>query len=190
MAPDEDLPFQRLWISGIMPGLNEVLDAKATFTRRTPSSKRWNGYAHMKRIWTRQIWLFIKAQRFQIPSGFGYFTFVHFERDRRRDPDNLTAGPRKLILDALKAAQLIPGDGWQYVHGLAHYWTIDKMRPGIELFVTPGRCLSPDEIRRFHHEKDEPWPPSPSLKRNNPVKHPGSSAISGRSSGLLNTSTP
>lgn len=40
------------------------------------------------------------------------FRFDWFEADKKRDPDNITAGGRKIILDAMRATGMLKNDGW------------------------------------------------------------------------------
>lgn len=100
-----------LWIPGPLPGLNELLAAAKS------GRGRGNAYSRLKAEWTDIIWAHVKSARWhtiQIPAVI-YFHWV--ERNRKRDPDNVAAGGRKLILDALVKAGSLPGDGWDYVKG-------------------------------------------------------------------------
>lgn len=54
-----------------------------------------------------------------IPKGVRCkFEFTWFETTRKRDPDNIAAGGRKIILDAMRAIGMLSNDGWSsYVEG-------------------------------------------------------------------------
>lgn len=97
-----------LWIPGQMPGLNELI-AAAKGAGGTGAA-----YAKLKRAWTETVWALAKRDRlphFQRAS----LAFEWREPNRRRDPDNIAAGGRKLILDGLVTAKVLPGDGWAHV---------------------------------------------------------------------------
>lgn len=107
-----------LWVSGPLPGMNELVAAAKG------AGGRGYLYAVMKREWTDAVCMLAKAAR--LPK----FTCVlmHFqwrEKGRRRDPDNIAAGGRKLVLDGLVKAGVLPGDGWKHVAS----WT--------DSFITP-----------------------------------------------------
>ena len=49
--------------------------------------------------------------------------FDWHEMGRERDLDNIAAGGRKFILDAMVAAKVLPGDGWRWVRGFRdQFW--------------------------------------------------------------------
>jgi hypothetical protein len=71
---------------------------------------------------TKQNWvLAISAwarRHLLIPPAFPItITFRWYEKARRRDPDNVCAGGRKLILDGLVTAGILPGDGPNVICG-------------------------------------------------------------------------
>lgn len=98
-----------LWVPGPLPSLNELIAAAKG------SGGRGRAYARIKRQWTQDIWAWAKAARLPAFRGGVTLSFHWFERNRRRDPDNVAAGGRKLILDGLVAAGVLPGDGGRTV---------------------------------------------------------------------------
>jgi hypothetical protein len=118
--------YAALWIPGPMPGLNEILGARGSVNvAKAGTHKRGNDYASLKREWTTVIQGLSMQARIrpgEIPACA--YTFLHYERDQRRDPDNFCGGAQKLTLDALKAAGLIRNDGWGDVLGLRHHWLV------------------------------------------------------------------
>ena len=40
-----------------------------------------------------------------------------YEKDQRRDLDNISSFGRKVIQDALVEAEILPDDGWKYIKG-------------------------------------------------------------------------
>jgi hypothetical protein len=95
---------------------------------------RGRHYARLKRDWTNAVQCC--AQAAKLPAFLERVTlaFTWWERDRRRDPDNVAAGGRKMILDGLVAAGVLLGDGWRVVAG----WTdaFDLGEPGVRVTIT------------------------------------------------------
>ncbi len=97
-----------LWIPGPMPGLNELIAAAKG------AGGRGVAYAKLKRQWTETVWALAKRERLPYFERAS-FSFEWREPNRKRDPDNVAAGGRKLILDGLVLAKVLPGDGWAHV---------------------------------------------------------------------------
>lgn len=149
--------LQRLWIPGPLPCLNDIIDD----SRRTFKSRRKDGksaiasvYSKSKKAWTQSIVVQAKKQGFQRITGPACYTFVCYELHKRRDPDNFTAGAKKLIFDALQASGLLENDGWKHVLGIAAFWEARPTLPGVTLFVAPG-CLSKEAafLMEKQHER-------------------------------------
>lgn len=105
-----------LWVPGPLPGMNEmVASAKG-------GGGTGRGYSALKRRWTDSVMLLAKRLP-HFPRAS--LTFTWYERERRRDPDNIAAA-KKLILDGLVAAKVLPGDGWNYVAGFRDEWLLAK----------------------------------------------------------------
>ena len=123
-----------LWIPGVLPGLNEIIEA------RRITRGRWNKYTDMKRAIGEEIQLLARAQKFGPITEPAYYTYLHLEKDRRRDPSNFTAGGQKLIEDGLQGGvgrtAYIPGDGWKHVLGSQHHWRVDERGSGVFLVVS------------------------------------------------------
>lgn len=121
-----------LWIPCPLPGLNELISAAKG------SGGHGTAYAQLKRQWTEAVWALAKAARIDKPGPFERPVMIDFqwvERDRRRDPDNVAAGGRKLILDGLVAAGVLAGDGWRHIDGWWDRWTVDPARPGVGVTI-------------------------------------------------------
>lgn len=127
-------PFQLLWIDGPLPGLNELIDsAKRPFGH---GRRRRDGYSELKRRWTRTVVEAARAAQLRsLPRV--WIRFVWRERTRRRDPDNVAAGGRKVILDGLVAAGVLPGDGWAVIEGWEDVFESSGAAPGalVELYA-------------------------------------------------------
>jgi len=92
------------------------------------------GYSKMKKAWTDTVWALAKSARLEPIAGRVMLHFEWIEKDKRRDPDNIAAGGRKLILDGLVKAGVLKGDGWRYVDT----WT-DSFKTTLGMYL-PG-CM-------------------------------------------------
>lgn len=118
-----------LWIPGPLPGLNEILEAAKG---AGGSGAR---YARLKKQWTETVaWLAVKA-RFVPLSAPAHFAFTWRERDRRRNPDNIAAGGRKLVFDGLVLAKKMRNDGWGEIAGWSDAFEVVQDSPGVRLVV-------------------------------------------------------
>lgn len=65
-----------------------------------------------------------------------HISFDWHETTMRRDPDNISGGGRKIILDALVFAKVIPDDGPKYVAGFTDRFIYSPTRqPGVALII-------------------------------------------------------
>ena len=61
--------------------------------------------------------------------------YIWYERDMRRDLDNVSSFGRKVIQDALVKAAILKGDGWKYVVGFSDRFEVGKENPRIEVLI-------------------------------------------------------
>jgi hypothetical protein len=117
-----------LWVPGPLPGLNELIAAAKG------AGGTGRAYSRLKRQWTETVWALAKEARIDKPGPFErpvLITFEWVEKDRRRDPDNVAAGGRKLILDGLVEAGVLAGDGWRHIRAWNDRWvTVDEVIGG------------------------------------------------------------
>ena len=119
---------QRLWVPGRLPGLNEVIAAAKG------RGGRGHAYATMKRTVGEMIWAYAKAARL-CPVKRARLAFRWVEKDKRRDPDNVSSAGRKFVFDSLVAAGVLPGDGWAAVAGWSDEFEVGT-RHGVEVTIT------------------------------------------------------
>jgi len=120
-------PLATLFIPGQLPGLNELISAAKGY------GGKGLGYSKLKRKWTDSIARLAKSKK--IPAvTVAQFRFLWVEPNRKRDPDNIAAGGRKLILDALVKAKVLPDDGWDEVWGWTDSFGINK-HPGVRVEI-------------------------------------------------------
>lgn len=121
--------------------MNEIINAKG---------EKWGGkysrYNKMKGEWHCKVAeAAFHSEMVHRSLGCGHFTYFCMEPTKRRDPSNVTAGAIKLIEDGLQECGVIAGDGWKNVGGIASYWDIDKVDPGVHVFISTDRTLTRDE---------------------------------------------
>jgi len=104
------------------PDLNEMLHAaNSTYRLRTGATVQSSRYATMKKKYAADVGNLIRQyyrRLGMVPPHISKdlrvaIRFDWYEADRRRDPDNLAGGGRKIILDAAQAIGLLPHDGWR-----------------------------------------------------------------------------
>lgn len=126
---------QRFTIPSRLPGLNELLGWSTSFYLR--GGKRLSKYTECKRNLTDGIAALAKAARLK-PVERCHLTFYWTEPNRRRDPDNIAAGGRKLILDALVKAGVLQNDGWQQISAWQDVFDVGKVaKVTVEILELP-----------------------------------------------------
>lgn len=115
----------RFVIEGTLPGLNEYVNSCRSGYRQGARLKRQTD--------DDLIWILRSQFKGQL-NGCYDMDFIWFEKDRRRDHDNI-ASARKFILDALTKANILPDDGWKYVGDFSDRFLTDKNNPRIEIVL-------------------------------------------------------
>ena len=123
-----------LTIPGRLPGMNEYTAACRT-----------NPYvgAVMKRDAQRQVEVEIMGARAkgELPRQLiepVRLVYMYYERDKRRDQDNISSFAHKVIQDALVSMGLLRNDGWSNISGWADGFRVDRERPRIEVMIEEG----------------------------------------------------
>ena len=117
---------QSFFVPGVLPGLNEIISAAKV--RRG----KWSAYLKMKQQYGQDLYFTIKkADLKPMPRAFIHFEWC--EKNQRRDPDNVSAGGRKFILDALVNSGVLKGDGWEQIAGFHERFIVDKFNPGVNV---------------------------------------------------------
>lgn len=116
----------QITIEGSFPTINEFIDANR-IRRGT-----WSKGNSMKQRDQKIIASQLPRVRLKYPVRIIY----HFyEKNRRRDQDNVSGYFRKVFQDALVQAGLLPGDGWRYINGSAEEFDVDGKHPRIEIEI-------------------------------------------------------
>jgi len=116
--------MQSFFIPTTLPTLNEIIA-----TAKSGHGKG-NSYSRMKKSVTDVVCWCAKEAKLQ-PMNQVTILFYWKEKSKRRDPDGFSSGGRKMILDGLVKAGIIPDDGWKYVVGFADKWVVDSENPGV-----------------------------------------------------------
>lgn len=117
------LSDRRLTIEGRLPGLNEYTKACRTSAATGAAMKRTAQNAVAWYILSQ-----LRGCRFEKPV---FILFTFYEKDRRRDRDNVASFARKVIQDALVEFGTLQDDGWDQVTGYMDRFHVDSKNPRI-----------------------------------------------------------
>lgn len=117
------LQSYQLVIRGKLPGLNEYTAAQRTNQYKGAKMKadaqelvKWSIYSQMRGLHiTKPVFLLFKF----------------YEKDRRRDHDNVSSFAHKVIQDALVECGTLLDDGWSCVTGCLDSFDVDNAHPRI-----------------------------------------------------------
>ncbi len=116
-----------LTIPGTLNNLNDYINAERTNRYKGAKMKA----ANEKRVVlaARQC---LRGVRIEKPV---FMEYTWFEKNRRRDLDNISSFGRKVIQDALVNAGVLKDDGWKYISGFSDRFEVDKENPRIEIKI-------------------------------------------------------
>lgn len=109
-------------IRGTLPGLNEYIEQE----RR----HRQAGAKLKKQCECVVLHALRSLGKLQIEKPV-YMMYHWYEKDRRRDKDNISSFGRKVIQDALVKAHILQNDGWKNIIGFEDRFEVDKRNPRI-----------------------------------------------------------
>lgn len=119
----------KLIIPGKLPGLNELIDAERTH--------RIKG-AELKADAERIVRLCIRQQLKHRPKLPVRLHYTYYEKDRRRDKDNIAGFAHKVVQDSLVKQGILPNDGWNEISGFTDSFAVDRKNPRIEIEIEEG----------------------------------------------------
>jgi hypothetical protein len=125
-----------IFIPGPLPRLNGIIEASKTKVPWLCKGKiKVFQYTLMKEEWLERISpIFLQPGMPKFKSMF--VEFVFYEPNKGFDPDNVAAGARKIIFDAMVKCKVIKNDGWkQTSHGWNDRFAIDKQNPGVYMLI-------------------------------------------------------
>ena len=109
-------------IKGPLPGLNELIEAE----RRN----RYLGAQLKKKCETVVMHAARQLGNVEFEEPV-YMIYHWYEKDRRRDKDNVSGFGRKVIQDALVKAKILKNDGWKDIDGFSDKWYVDPKNPRV-----------------------------------------------------------
>ena len=121
--------IHKIIIHGRLDGLNDYTAANRTKSYKGAKMKHRNA-----KLLAAQVPSQMRDQEMTYPVTL---TFHWYEKDRRRDPDNICFA-KKFILDALVAKQVFPNDSQKYIKGFHDFFHVDKKHPRIEVMIEEG----------------------------------------------------
>lgn len=116
----------KITIKGRLPGTNDIIGAAKK------GRGNYQPYSIMKAEYTDMVAWIAK----QLPKyGRVDIAITWYEPNLRRDPDNITGGGTKFILDGLVAAGVIENDSQRFINSITHKYELDRKNPRIEVIV-------------------------------------------------------
>lgn len=109
-------------IRGTLPGLNDYIEQERTH--------RQVGAKLKKQCECVVLHSLRPLGKLQIEEPV-YMVYHWYEKDRRRDKDNISSFGRKVIQDALVKAHILQNDGWKNIIGFEDRFDVDQENPRI-----------------------------------------------------------
>lgn len=125
--PENYIKTQTLVITGKLPSRNEADNA---------ARAHWSQGAKFKREYTELVHWCVIGAHIKPVHGKAHIVVTFYERDDRRDADNIIGGALKYILDGLVAAGIVKDDSRKYVDLTIMPIKTDKSAPRIEINIT------------------------------------------------------
>lgn len=116
-----------LIIHGRLDNLNDYIAACRTNPHQGASLKARNENKVLAEIYSQ-----LGRLRIRKPVRM---TYRWYEKDRRRDLDNVSSFGRKVIQDALVQTHVLQNDGWKEITGFSDEFYVDKKNPRIEVEI-------------------------------------------------------
>lgn len=121
----------KLTIYGHLPGLNDYIYAERTNKHIASNMK--------KKDMEVVMWYAKACLKGWKASGRVRMHYTWYERNQRRDMDNVSSYGRKVIQDALVEGGYLANDGWKDIAGFTDDFAVDKTNPRIEVEIEEER---------------------------------------------------
>lgn len=117
----------KLTVWGTLPGLNEII---------AENRRNYHAGAKLKKEaqYTVEVCARKTLKRWRASTPV-FMHYTWYEPNRKRDKDNIAAGGRKIIQDALVSCGYIKNDGWHDIVGFSDTFRVDKQEPRIEVEI-------------------------------------------------------
>lgn len=117
----------RLVINGKLDNLNDYITACRTNQYKGSATKHKNESKVLLAIYEQ-----LGRVRIRKPV---YMRYTWYEKNKRRDLDNISSFGRKVIQDALVQAHVLQNDGWKNITGFSDSFKVDADNPRIEIEI-------------------------------------------------------
>ena len=114
-------------IEGRLPGINELINADRRDAHAGNRIKRETQEAV-------QMYIFRDLHRLRIDNPVRLH-YRFYEKNKKRDLDNISGFAHKVIQDALVASGVLKNDGWANIVGMEDAFFVDSDRPRIEVTI-------------------------------------------------------
>lgn len=121
------MPTYKVICSGTFPTLNEYITAINSHYQSGNKFKR-----EYQQICEIYIMRDLRGLRLSSPV---FIKYRYYEKNRKRDFDNVAGFFHKIFQDALTATGVISNDGWANVTGFEDRFFIDPQRPRVEIEI-------------------------------------------------------
>lgn len=118
--------MHKLVIDGRLDGLNEFIAAQRT--------NKYKGAA-LKKVNQQIVELAVRRQLRVTIDKPVRLHYTWYERNHKRDLDNVSGFGHKVIQDALVTCKVLPDDSPKYVIGYTDEFRVDRLHPRIELEI-------------------------------------------------------
>lgn len=117
---------QTLTINVKLPTLNEYIDACRT--------NQYKG-ATFKRDYQNLICYLIRAAGLKRVEGPQWITYIFYEKNKKRDKDNVASFAKKVINDALQVMGILPNDNNEWVAGTSEMFDYSEKTSKITVIL-------------------------------------------------------
>lgn len=119
--------MRKFFVPFTLPGLNDYIEAERAHRQKG---------AAMKRKCQDAVMLSLKNQNKKPLCEPVKIGFVWIEKNRRRDPDNISSFGRKVILDAMVKLKILQNDGQKNISEfLGDKYAVNPKNPGIKIYI-------------------------------------------------------
>lgn len=126
-AKKESCMTYKFTIFGRLAGINELIAAERTNRYKGASLKR-----SAQRLCEIAIRKELRGIHIKKPVRI---TYRFYEKNRKRDLDNISGFAHKVIQDALVATKVIENDGWRNILGYTDEFYVDPVNQRIEVSI-------------------------------------------------------
>lgn len=122
-----EVMIYKFTVKGRLDGQNDYIRACRTNQYKGAKMKSDNEAKVMQAIYEQ-----LGRLRIQKPVVMRY---TWYEKNTRRDMDNISSFGRKVIQDALVKTKVLQNDGWSNIKGFLDRFFVDKENPRIEVEI-------------------------------------------------------